>query len=58
MQRYALNLSERNEAERRVYLKKVDHKDTKQLVFVDETSTYVGQSREYGWAAHNERVYD
>lgn len=28
------------------------------MVFIDETSAYVGQSREYGWAASAERVYD
>ena len=28
------------------------------LVFIDETSAYVGQSREYGWAASTERVHD
>lgn len=28
------------------------------LVFIDETSAYVGQSREYGWAASDARVYD
>ena len=27
-------------------------------MFVDETSAYVGQSREYGWASSDERVYD
>jgi len=27
-------------------------------VFIDETSAYVGQSREYGWAASDERVHD
>lgn len=27
-------------------------------MFIDETSAYVGQSCEYGWAASNERVYD
>jgi len=27
-------------------------------VFIDETSAYVGQSREYGWASSRERVYD
>lgn len=27
-------------------------------MFIDETSAYVGQSREYGWAASRERVYD
>ena len=27
-------------------------------MFIDETSAYVGQSREYGWAASAERVYD
>jgi len=27
-------------------------------VFIDETSAYVGQSREYGWASSNERVHD
>lgn len=27
-------------------------------MFIDETSAYVGQSREYGWASSNERVYD
>ncbi len=27
-------------------------------MFIDETSAYVGQSREYGWAASCERVYD
>ena len=27
-------------------------------MFIDETSAYVGQSREYGWAARRERVYD
>lgn len=33
-------------------------KATKQLVFIDETSAYVGQSREYGWAERAERVHD
>jgi len=28
------------------------------LVFIDETSSYAGMSREYGWAASRERVYD
>lgn len=28
------------------------------LVFLDETSAYVGQSREYGWGLSTERVYD
>lgn len=28
------------------------------LVFIDETSAYVGQSREYGWAPSAERVGD
>lgn len=28
------------------------------LVFIDETSAYVGQSREYGWAPSAERVCD
>lgn len=28
------------------------------MVFIDETSAYVGQSREYGWAASAERLYD
>ena len=27
-------------------------------MFIDETSAYVGQSREYGWAASSERVSD
>ncbi len=27
-------------------------------MFIDETSAYVGQSREYGWAASPERVHD
>ena len=27
-------------------------------MFVDETSAYVGQSREYGWAASDTRVHD
>lgn len=27
-------------------------------MFIDETSAYVGQSREYGWAASAERVHD
>lgn len=27
-------------------------------MFIDETSAYVGQSREYGWAASDERVHD
>lgn len=27
-------------------------------MFIDETSAYVGQSREYGWAPSSERVYD
>lgn len=27
-------------------------------MFIDETSAYVGQSREYGWAASSERVHD
>ena len=27
-------------------------------MFIDETSAYVGQSREYGWAASAERVQD
>lgn len=34
------------------------HKDSKTFVFVDETSAYVGQSREYGWAGRDERVCD
>ena len=28
------------------------------LVFIDETSAYIGQSREYGWAPSHERVHD
>ncbi len=28
------------------------------MVFIDETSAYVGQSREYGWAVSRERVHD
>lgn len=27
-------------------------------MFIDETSAYVGQSREYGWAPSSERVHD
>ena len=27
-------------------------------MFIDETSAYVGQSREYGWGASTERVHD
>jgi hypothetical protein len=27
-------------------------------VFIDETSAYVGQSREYGWAPRKERIID
>ena len=27
-------------------------------MFIDETSAYVGQSREYGWAASAECVHD
>jgi len=27
-------------------------------VFIDETSAYVGQNREYGWAPSSERVHD
>ena len=27
-------------------------------MFIDETSAYVGQSREYGWGSSRERVYD
>ena len=27
-------------------------------MFIDETSAFVGQSREYGWAPSRERVYD
>ncbi len=33
-------------------------KPTKQLVFIDETSAYVGQSRPYGWAPSAERAHD
>lgn len=33
-------------------------KPAQQLVFIDETSAYVGQSREYGWAASAERVHE
>lgn len=33
-------------------------KATRKLVFIDETSAYVGQSREYGWAPSRERVHD
>lgn len=50
--------SERDEGQREQYLDEVTLKKTKTLVFVDETSAYVGQSREYGWAARDERVYD
>lgn len=28
------------------------------MVFIDETSAYVGQSRPYGWAPSSERVHD
>ncbi len=27
-------------------------------MFIDETSAYIGQSREYGWGSSKERVYD
>lgn len=27
-------------------------------MFIDETSAFVGQRREYGWAASSERLYD
>ena len=36
----------------------MDKKDAAKFVFIDETSAYVTQSREYGWAASRERVCD
>jgi len=49
---------ERDELKRKRYLDDVRHKDSRTLVFIDETSAYVGQSREYGWASSDKRVYD
>jgi len=46
------------ESQRATYLKDVDDKKTKTLVFIDETSAYIGQSCEYGWGSSKERVYD
>ena len=50
--------AERDEAARASYRTEVKNKFTKQLVFIDETSAYVGQSREYGWATSVKRVCD
>ena len=50
--------AERDERARATYRAEVKDKATRQLVFVDETSAYVGISREYGWAPSAERVHD
>lgn len=63
--------AERDEAARANYRAEVKTKATGQLVFIDETSAFVGtrptraglvpvlgQSREYGWAPSAERVHD
>ncbi len=58
LQKKSLSATERDEGKRRAYWNEVVPKDSKRLVFIDETSAYAGQSREYGWAAGDERVYD
>jgi len=47
---------ERDEGKRQAYWDEVAPKASKRLVFIDETSAFVGISREYGWAARDERV--
>lgn len=44
MQRYALNLGERDEDKRQAYCDEVVPKVSKTLVFIDETSAYVGRA--------------
>jgi len=50
--------SEQDEQQRAHPRGEVATQATTRLLFIDETSAYVGQSREYGWAASAERVYD
>ena len=54
----SFSASERSESARQTYLEAISHEDTKALVFIGETSAYVGTSRECGWASSHERVYD
>jgi hypothetical protein len=50
--------TERDDGQRAHYRDEISDQHIQTPVFIDETSTYVGQSREYGWAASRERVYD
>lgn len=52
------NFAVSDEQQRATYWAEVKTKATEELVFVDETSAYVGQSREYGWAASREHLCD
>jgi transposase len=58
LQKKSFNASERDEEQRAGYRDELDDQTTQTLVFIDETSAYVDQRREYGWAASTERVYD
>ena len=49
---------ERDELARQAWRTELARFDINNVVFIDESSTFLTISRAYGWAASSERVYD
>lgn len=49
---------ERDERARKKWLEDIARVNIEELIFLDETSSFVNVSRAYGWAASHERVFD